>query len=70
MDEPREMVCSECYRAFTVQAMSWREAEAKRCPYCHGTDTTPMLEVRIGSKRLRHYSIGFKPDSEIRRAGS
>lgn len=39
----REMVCSDCARRFVLSESSWKSAEAKKCPRCGSSDTTPML---------------------------
>lgn len=39
----REMVCSGCATRFVLSESSWKSAEAKRCPRCGSSETTPML---------------------------
>lgn len=66
MNEPKEMVCNGCFRVFLSTSHTFNSAEKERCPYCKSLDTTPMLEVRIGAKRVKHFQMGFKSDAEIR----
>jgi hypothetical protein len=60
--EPKEMVCGHCYRVFQADDLTWGAAEHRPCPYCKHTDAiTPILDVRIGSKRMVNYSIAYHP---------
>jgi len=53
----RDFVCNSCYRSYTVTSRSWRSAEALPCLHCGSKETTPMIEVRVGDKRIREYSL-------------
>jgi uncharacterized Zn-finger protein len=60
--EKKEMVCSHCMRVFLADDLTWSAAEHRPCPYCKRTDAlTPILDVRIGAKRMASYSIAFHP---------
>lgn len=76
MDQPlgpkdRDFVCNDCYRSYTVRSRSWRSAEALPCLFCKSRNTTPMIAVEIGMKRIREYSLPIVtsgPDPLIVRA--
>ena len=60
--EPKEMVCGHCFQTFLVDSRTWSAAEHRACPYCKRTDaSTPILDVRIGTKRMASYSFAFHP---------
>ena len=60
MPEDRLMVCGDCYQSFQASSVSWHDAEHQACPHCGSRETTPLLEARIGDRRLRHYSLAYK----------
>ena len=55
--EKKEMVCQRCYRLVLCDDTSWTAAARRRCLYCKRGELTPFLDVRVGSRRLRHYSF-------------
>lgn len=57
MDECKEMVCNGCFKSYTLYLKTFREAEKRPCPYCGSTDTTPMLNVRVGKQEIRQFVI-------------
>ena len=60
--EKKEMVCGYCFRTFLADDLTWSAAEHRSYPYCKRTDAiTPILDVRIGAKRMVNYSIAYHP---------
>ena len=57
----RDFVCNSFYRSYTVTSRSWASAEALPCLHCGSKETTPIIEVRVGDKRIREYSLPVEP---------
>jgi hypothetical protein len=50
MGEDKLMVCNNCFRGFNARSKNWLNAERESCPYCHSTNTTPVLEKRLNQR--------------------